>query len=365
MQGRIPDGREYPDATFPPGVSEGNMPEYREPSGTARRQDSPPENLRDWQKNTWYGAAPVNVNPFDEPEDAPELREQRSDSLNNHSGVFWNQQTEGYQYTGSVKAVADSAEPQEKGKKKRKRRGFLYTVLILLSLAVIAVTVYFGVFNVREIRVMGNDRIPAEEIIRLSGLKKGMPIFSIRTEEVTRGIENNSYLQLKYVDKDLPGSVTICVKEREACCWMTWCGIFYTMDKQRVVLFETEEQGIRPAGLVKVDGLRIRSGCMVGQTLVLESEEQQNVFSNLFLEMKVLNCTELIEEADLSSLNSLLLTTRDGFTVSMGDATNLHAKLRSMLLTREELIRMGYQGGIINVINLENPVFTPEEQTGV
>ena len=365
MQGKIPDRREHPDATFPPGVSEGYLPEYGDPSGTARRQDDAPEDLRDWQKNTWYGAAPVNANPFDEPEDAPELREQRSESLNNHSGLFWNQQTEGYQYTGSMKVPAGPAQPQGKRKKERKRRGLLYPILALFSLAVIAVTVYYGVLNVREIRVTGNDRIPAEEIVRLSGLKKGMPILSIRAEEVARGIENNSYLQLKYVDKNLPGTVTICVKEREACCWMTWCGIFYTMDKQRVVLFETEEQGIRPAGLVKVDGLRIRSGCMVGQTLVLENAEQQNVFSNLFLEMKVLNCTELIEEADLSSLNSLLLTTRDGFTVSMGDATNLHAKLRSMLLTREELIRMGYQGGIINVINLENPVFTPEEQTGV
>ena len=132
------------------------------------------------------------------------------------------------------------------------------------------------------------------------------------------------------------------------------------MDKQRFVLFETEEEGIRPAGLVKVDGLRIRSGCMVGQTLMLDSEAQQEIFSNLFLEMKVLNCTELIEEADLSNPESLLLTTRDGFTVSLGNASNLHAKLRSMLLTREELIRMGYQNGIINVINLENPVFTPQ-----
>ena len=33
--------------------------------------------LRDWQKNTWYGPAPLDENPFDEPEDAPELRELR------------------------------------------------------------------------------------------------------------------------------------------------------------------------------------------------------------------------------------------------------------------------------------------------
>ena len=75
--------------------------------------------------------------------------------------------------------------------------------------------------------------------------------------------------------------------------------------------------------------------------------------------MKVLGCMELIEEADLSNISSLLLTTRDGFTVSLGDGTNLHAKLRAMLITRDELLNRGYQGGVINVILPENPVFSP------
>ena len=322
-------------------------------------QGTPPEDLRDWQKNTWFGSVPVNDNPFDEPEDAPELREQRSESLNNHSGDFWDQQTGGYHYTGSVKTAH-----REKGKKKedksRKKNPVLAFFTALAVLAAAGAVLYFWVLNVRQVRIVGNQRISAEEIVRDSGIRKGMPMLSIRSEDVEKRIERNAYLKFRYLEKEWPGTLVLAVKEREACCWMTWCGIFYTMDKQRFVLFETEEEGIRPAGLVKVDGLRIRSGCMVGQTLMLDSEAQQEIFSNLFLEMKVLNCTELIEEADLSNPESLLLTTRDGFTVSLGNASNLHAKLRSMLLTREELIRMGYQGGIINVINLENPVFTPQ-----
>ncbi len=326
-------------------------------------QDQPPERLRDWQKNTWYGAAPSSENPFDEPEDAPELREQRSESLNNHSGMFWDQHTDGYQY----KKAGTTADPDSEKRKRRKeeakgrRHPFLYTTAALVLLCAVLALVYFGILYVRDVRITGNSKVATEEIIRLSGIRKGMPIYSIKNEDVKRGIENNPYLRFRYLDKDLPGTVIIGVKEREACCWMTWCGIFYTMDKQRFVLFETEEQGIRPSDLVKVDGLKIRSGCMVGQTVLLETVAQQNVFSNLFLEMKVLNCTALIEEADLSNLNSLLLTTRDGFTVALGDSSNLHAKLRSMLLTRDELIRRGYHSGIINVITLENPVFTPEE----
>ena len=115
------------------------------------------------------------------------------------------------------------------------------------------------------------------------------------------------------------------------------------------------------AGLVRVDGLKVRSGALPGQSLVLENPEQQVVFSSLFLELKVLGCSSLMAEADLSNLDSLLLSTRDGFTVAMGNSMYIHAKLRSMLITREELLRRGYHGGVINVSLPETPIFTPQE----
>ncbi len=235
----------------------------------------------------------------------------------------------------------------------------MYAVTAVAAAALIWVVMNYLVLTVRNIRVEGNENFTPEQIIELSGLKKGQPLLSTDAEKAARGIESNVYLRFKYLEKKMPDTVVLGVREREACCWMTWCGIFYTMDKERMVLFETEEENVRPSNLVKVDGLRIRSGCMVGQTLMLETEEQQEVFSNLFLEMKVLGCTEDIEEADLSNPDSILLTTRDGFTVRMGDSLNIHAKLRSMLLTRDELLQRGYTGGIINVVNLETPVFSP------
>ena len=58
-----------------------------ERSGTAGSGDN---GVRDWQRNTWFGPAPVNTNPFDEPEDAPELKASRSENVNEHIGDFWN-----------------------------------------------------------------------------------------------------------------------------------------------------------------------------------------------------------------------------------------------------------------------------------
>ena len=112
--------------------------------------------------------------------------------------------------------------------------------------------------------------------------------------------------------------------------------------------------------LVEVKGLDIRAGAQAGQTIVLTSASQELLFKDLFMEMKVLGCTDQILEADLSNPSSILLTTRDNYTVALGSSDSLHAKLRSMLLVREKLREMGKTAGAINVSNPETPFFSPD-----
>ncbi len=364
------------------------MENHRSPE---REGGEPP--LREWQKETWIGPVPGAENPFDEPEDAPELREMRSENLTNRRGAFWDnggtsQITGGYRFsaghtgsqpesagktagraasgtarqTGVHQPAAGRREGMDGKEEEKPGRKRLSILLGIAAAAILSAVLYYGVFSVREIRIVGNRQIPASEIIRLSGLRNGMPIFPIRGEDVEKRLKQNPVLKFRYLEKELPGTVVLSVREREACCWMTWNGILYAMDKQRMVLYETEDLTVRPANLVRVDGLDIRSTARLGQILILENQ-QQAIFSNLFLEMKVLSCTELIEEADLSNISSLLLTTRDGFTVAMGDGTNIHAKLRAMLVTREELLSRDYHGGVINVSLPETPIFSPAAGT--
>ena len=75
--------------------------------------------------------------------------------------------------------------------------------------------------------------------------------------------------------------------------------------------------------------------------------------------MKVQGCIDRIADVDLSDTGSILLTTRDGYTVWLGDRSNIHAKIRSLLLVQDQLIMMEKQGGTINVNNPESPIYTP------
>ena len=334
-----------------------------ERTGSAPNGD---QGVRDWQKNTWFGPAPVNSNPFDEPEDAPELKAIRSENVNEHIGDFWNSPVRGPQDTGSYRqntqAGAAVKPVRTKTKVTGRKNSHPLRVLLLIAVFVTAVILVlrFAVFSVKEIRVIGNKSIPAAEIIRVSGIHLGDSIFTLNEKKVEEHITSDYRLLFVYMDREMPGTVTLSVAEREPRCWLTYCGIMYVMDKNRMVLYESENPDERPIDLVEVKGLEVRSNTMVGQYVNLGNEQQKSIFRELFQEMKVLSCIDKIADADISNINSILLATRYGFTVALGDANNIHAKLRSMLLVQDKLVELGYSAGTINVTNPEKPMFIPE-----
>ena len=330
-----------------------------ERNGTAGNGDN---GVRDWQRNTWFGPAPVNNNPFDEPEDAPELKEIRSANVNEHRGDFWNAPGQTSQNTSPI-------QPQNTGTNTRVKvpernaearpRIFRTAAILLLFLVIVFLVLRFAVYTVKDIQVIGNSAIPAEDIVRISGIHRGDNIITLDEKTVRSRIESDYRLRFTYMARELPGTVILSIREREPCCWLTYCGILYVMDKNRMILYESEDPNSKPSELVEIKGLEVRSNTLVGQYVTLGNEAQQSIFRDLFIEMKVLNCTNKIAEADISNTSSILLTTREGFTVSMGDRTDIHAKLRSMMAVQDKLNEMGYTTGTINVTNPREPLYTP------
>jgi cell division septal protein FtsQ len=132
---------------------------------------------------------PMNISPFEEPENAPELLKERSENLSDREGAFWQQATNGYQRTAGGEtqraAAANKGKSQPKKKKTNESSAGMRAALALVALAGITVCVlYFIVFRVREIRVEGNELISRSDVIRLSGVRYGSSILT-RSEEIT------------------------------------------------------------------------------------------------------------------------------------------------------------------------------------
>ena len=316
------------------------MPEQGQASGPWQ-QPVPP------QGQPWQSPPP---DPFDEPGDAPELRQARSDNLYDRNRTFWHQ-------VGDLQSAAGPVPPKPAS---RQDGHALRWIILIVAVVVAAGFLVCGtVFRVRSVTVEGNKTISAEEVIRLSGITEGMNTLALDQEAVERGIESNRYLSFVCVDVKLPDKLVIQVRERTPAAVIKYCGILYTADNRGMILEESFDVDMAHPGLVAVEGMDIRV-CEVGRQLVLNKSAQMEVYATALLEMKVMGATEQILELDLSDMDNLFLVSTDGYSVRLGNADNLHAKLRAMLMTLDWLRQEGYGAGTVDVSVPVNPTYIPE-----
>lgn len=313
---------------------------------------------------------PGEANPFEDTGYAPELRAARSENLYRRDERFW-QHMPGLDETlhGRPRHDGYFDHPEQFHKTRshkppRGRRGSHVIALVLgVAVLLMAVTILFAspLFSVQEIRVAGNSRVSAEEIISRSGLTIGMNRFSLNADQVMNRVEGNHYLICELVHMPEWNTVEIRVREREVVAVIDYNGLMYFADNRGMILEEfSNRSSIAMADKILVVGLDIRR-CDVGRTVTLSDVGQLDVYNEILVELKVMGGLDMIEELDMSTMESIFLTTRDGYSVRLGNGTEIHQKLRSMLLTLDALRKGGYGVGSIDVSAPINPTFVPEE----
>lgn len=328
--------------------------------------------------------------PFEEPEQAPELRENRSENLYSRDEPFWNRVIDAPQ-TGSDAPrdanywnhpdVMDTdrllhVDSDTKLQKLMKFLGAGATkrfLIVAAVVAVLAVILYSTLFQVRSIRVVGNETIPEQEILRISGLHLGQNSMTIDDEQVMRKVESNRYLRCTLVDVQWD-TVTIHVKERVPAVHMNRNGMVVVMDNRGFVLEETLQAGTKYDHLVEVIGLNVRRAPL-GQRITLNSQAQLDAYTQILVELKAMKGLYLLRELDMSSMDSIYLaTSEEPFSsedteeeiakrriiyVRLGNSDSIHEKLRAFMITRDEVMKMGYDSGTIDVTDPSRPTFSP------
>lgn len=314
--------------------------------------------------------------PFEEPEQAPELRSQRSEHLYSRSEPFWERVVEvprdGEAYPRDVcywdhpEEISedrilhvDSGRLQDKVKHVLGARATWIVLGVLAVTAALLFLLYSAFMTVKSITVVGNTSVPEKEIIALSQLEIGMNAMSIDDELVIERIERNRYLRCTLVDVSMD-TVVLHVRERVPAVTIVQNGRLITLDDRGWVLEITDNLTAAADGLIAVQGLDVHH-CALGQAVTLRTPSKLTVYTQLLVELKALGGLHLIVELDMTSMDSITLKTVDGFTIQMGNEGRIHEKVRAMLIVREVVLEKGYYGntvgGTITVTDPTSPTY--------
>lgn len=124
-------------------------------------------------------------------------------------------------------------------------------------------------FNITTIVIENNNVVSAEEIEQLSGVTKGINLFSITKKSIAKNIEENPYIASVEVSRALPNTIKIKVHERTERYVVQYIeGKFAVLDGQGFILAVDETS----RGLVSLAGLESNF-----EELVAKKENEGNV----------------------------------------------------------------------------------------
>jgi len=205
-------------------------------------------------------------------------------------------------------------------------------------LATIAIILFMmsAIFNIREIQILGNDRISSEEIIRLSDVAIGQNMFRPNTWRMRRNISAEAYIGNVTIRRGLGGTLSIYVEERNPAFMLYLNGIYGYIDNQGYILEISEELLELPI----ITGFETRiSGMETGNRLIETDLMKLGVVISIMNTARVYDIANIISNIDISDDQNYILEIRsEGLTVHFGNGSRTNQKILLIIACIEDTV---------------------------
>ena len=226
-------------------------------------------------------------------------------------------------------------------KKKKKRLKILkWTSLFVLLTGAIALFLLSDIFNIKEIKVINNNKITAQEIKELSTLKENENMFKFLELSVVQKIKQNPYIESANIRRKLNGTIEIEVTERVTTYMLEMENQYAYINNQGYILEISETKLEVPT----ITGY-ITEILEPGNRLIEEDLEKLNTIIQI---IKTANEKELggkITNINIEDGNNFLITMEnESKLVHFGDSSNINDKFIMLKAVLED--NVGVKGEI-------------------
>ena len=222
-------------------------------------------------------------------------------------------------------------------------------LIIFASIIVILLSAMFiirdNVLVIRKLTVHGITNVPWQTVALSAGLNASSNYFNLDEETIKEGINRNRYLVYLGMDKGFPNKLTISVKERLPIANIRYIGINYVMADDGMILEKVRDNQL-VEDLTTISGLSIQD-IQVGSLPALRRNDQMPACVELLQELILQGMMANVQDINFSEPGTIYMTTRNGYTVHLGNRQYLRAKVGTVRGVIQELQKQGYQGGVI------------------
>lgn len=251
-------------------------------------------------------------------------------------------------------------ELQKRQQHRRTRRKVFYVLLFIVLNIVFLSVCFVTLFKVKTVNVTGDTRYSQEEIVSKLGFEMGANIYSFDCDEAgERIIKSLPYLAEVKVERKLPSTVNVTVKEKQASLYLDFAEKSYFLTDDLQVLEVSKTSEAKTEALVKLTVLPENiKRCVVGETLSFSDNRTGDVVCQLYDGLCYEHIENKVREIDATSRFDLYLDYDGTYKVYLGDISECDVKLSFLCGIVDKLY--GGSKGKIDVSEVKTGTFSPE-----
>lgn len=216
--------------------------------------------------------------------------------------------------------------------KRKQKKQITGLTLVIIVAALIVIMLLTPGFDIKEINVYGNSVVKESDIIKSSGLVKGVNIFSVSLKNARDNIEKMGYIESAKVKRELPGSINIEIVEA--------AGVAYIVTKNGHVMITADGRSIDLVNIQenKKDGEEIKNlpvirgiksiKYKIGEKIKSDDTQKLDVLFECLKEFSKYGYVFQMEYIDVSDIDDIRFSYNSGkLKVSLGNSEKISYKV--------------------------------------
>ncbi len=241
----------------------------------------------------------------------------------------------------------------------KKKSHMLRNFFVLVLLGVLIYLGYYvynetDVFIIKDVSILGNIRIPDDEIIDYL-LDDELHYFKMNTYELNEKLERYSKVKDCLVKKVFPDRLEITLSERLPVIEIAYSGMFLLVDEEFVVV----EVSNVSQGYYLIEGYKFDD---FNSGYEIQHEDRYILEHAMDLAFLVMNYDGFDRPPIVIKNNEIRLYITDRLVADFGDGKNTEERFNKMCTIYEEATTIGLDSGIINVSHDGYPGIRPFEE---
>ena len=195
-------------------------------------------------------------------------------------------------------------------------------ILLIIGIGIFALV--SPIFNIDEIKVLGNEKVDAETIESLSGIEKGKNIFQISKKNIVNDIKENSYINSVQVKRRLPGTIELDIEERKVAYQVKVLNSYVYIDYKGYILEVSSKQEKVPL----VEGFTTDQDTLLnGKRLINNDIEKIRTILTIIETSKAIEINDLISKITIQNNEFVLELKKENKIIYLGEANDLTNKM--------------------------------------